>query len=72
MRLPPQTEEQRAKSDELRSLVKRSIDRFNAMSPEEQRTVREAQRKSWVIGEFMLSNPDATREYAEAIYDKIR
>lgn len=72
MRLPPQTEEQRVKSDELRLLVKQSIDRFNAMSPEDQRKEREAQRKSWVIGEFMLSNPDVTREYAEAIYDKIR
>lgn len=32
---------------------------------------KDAQRKSWVVGEFMLSHPDATREYAEAIYYKI-
>lgn len=32
---------------------------------------KEAQRKSWVIGEFMLEHPEATREYAEAIYSEI-
>lgn len=32
---------------------------------------RDAQCKSWVIGEFMLSNPDATREYAEKIYERV-
>jgi hypothetical protein len=30
-----------------------------------------AQRKSWVIGEFMLEHPEATREYAEEIYAKV-
>lgn len=30
-----------------------------------------AQRKSWVIGNFMLDHPEATREYAESIYAKI-
>lgn len=30
-----------------------------------------AQRKSWVIGEFMLQHPDVTREYAEEIYAKV-
>ena len=29
----------------------------------------ETQRRSWVIGELMLSNPDMTRAQAEAIYD---
>ena len=32
---------------------------------------KDAQRKSWVIGEFMLEHPDATREYAEAVYAKV-
>jgi hypothetical protein len=27
---------------------------------------KDAQRKSWVVGEFMLSHPEVTREYAEA------
>ena len=29
-----------------------------------------AQRKSWVIGNFMLDHPEVTREYAEEIYKK--
>jgi hypothetical protein len=32
---------------------------------------KDAQRKSWVIGEFMLEHPDATREYAESVYSKV-
>jgi hypothetical protein len=30
-----------------------------------------AQRKSWVIGEMMLSHPDMTREEAERIYSEV-
>ncbi|MDP2410330.1 MAG: hypothetical protein Q8M26_08595 [Pseudolabrys sp.] len=30
-----------------------------------------AQRKSWVIGNFMLDHPEVTREYAEEIYAKV-
>jgi hypothetical protein len=37
------------------------------MSPEE----REAQRRSWVIGEMMLEHPEMSREYAEMIYDRV-
>ena len=29
-----------------------------------------AQRKSWVIGNFMIDHPEVTREYAEAVYAK--
>ncbi len=32
---------------------------------------KDAQRKSWVIGEFMLEHPEVTREYAEAVYQKV-
>lgn len=32
---------------------------------------KDAQRKSWVIGNFMLDHPEATREYAEKIYADI-
>ena len=31
----------------------------------------DAQRKSWVVGEFMLLHPDVTREYAESVYAKV-
>lgn len=36
------------------------------MTPEERR----AQRRSWVIGELMLANPEMTRDEACAIYDR--
>lgn len=39
----------------------------HVMTPEE----KAAQRKSWVIGQFMLSHPGVTREYAEAVYEKV-
>lgn len=32
---------------------------------------KDAQRKSWVIGEMMLGHPEMTREQAEAIYAKV-
>ena len=32
---------------------------------------RDAQRKSWVIGEMLLSNPDMSREEALRIYAEI-
>ena len=50
---------------ELLELLKKAKD--HVMTAEE----KAAQRKSWVIGNFMLDHPDATREYAEEIYAKI-
>ncbi len=32
---------------------------------------KDAQRKSWVIGSFMLDHPEVSREYAEEIYKKV-
>jgi hypothetical protein len=32
---------------------------------------REAQRRSWVIGEMMLEHPEMSREQAEAIYNRV-
>lgn len=45
--------------------------RFDAMSPEAKREMRAAQRKSWVIGNFMLDHPESTREEVEEIYQKV-
>jgi hypothetical protein len=56
------------------SLEQRLIDaqkRYDAMLPEAKLKMREAQRKSWVIGNFMLDHPGATREDAEEIYEKV-
>lgn len=45
--------------------------KFDALSPEQKREHREAQRKSWVIGETMLAHPNMTRSEAEEIYEKV-
>ena len=50
---------------DLDELVRRSIEAFNALPPEEKRRHCHAQRVSWVYGNLALSNPDITREMVE-------
>lgn len=69
--IPPQTPEQKKRHDELLKSIATAKARYEAMTPEQQREERRAQRKSWVIGNMMLDNTDMTREHAEAIFDKI-
>lgn len=45
--------------------------RWDTMTPEARKEMRDAQRKSWVVGNFMLDHPEATREEAEEIYQKV-
>lgn len=52
-------------SEELKALLEKA--KAHVMTKEE----KEAQRKSWVIGNFMLDHPDVTREYAENIYKQV-
>ena len=54
---------------ELTELLRQAIDAFDKLTPEQQRAHRAAQRKSWVIGELMLANPEMTREEAARLYD---
>lgn len=56
---------------ELDRLLREAVAAFDKLTPEQQKEHRRAQRKSWVIGEFMLAHPEATREYAERIYDEV-
>jgi hypothetical protein len=56
---------------DLDDLIKKSVAAYNAMTPEQKREMRRAQRKSWVIGEMMLENPEMSREYAECIYASV-
>lgn len=56
---------------DLAALVKRAVAAFEALSPEQQKEVRRAQRKSWGVGETMLSHPEMTREEAEALNEKV-
>lgn len=53
------------------SLLIEAQRRFDAMSPQEKGAMREAQRKSWVIGETLLSHPNMTRAEAEELYEKV-
>lgn len=56
---------------ELEKLIKEAQAKFDALTPEQQREHRRAQRKSWVVGETMLSHPDMSREDAEKLYDSL-
>lgn len=56
---------------ELDELVKRVKAAFDALTPQQQREHRTAQRKSWVIGEMMVAHPEMTREEASRRYDEM-
>lgn len=56
----------RPRHEELDALLARAM----ALPPMTPAQI-EAQRRSWVIGEMMLSNPNMTRERAAAIYDDV-
>jgi hypothetical protein len=60
-----------SRSPDLQKLVRDAQARFEALSPEQKRAHVEAQKKSWVVGETMLSHPEMTREEAEALYEKV-
>ena len=62
----------------LDRLIKEACARFDALSPEQQREHRRAQRKSqvasrksWVVGEMLLAHPDMSREHAEKLWDEL-
>jgi hypothetical protein len=55
----------------LGDLIRRAIAEYSAMTPEQKRAHRAAQRKSWVVGETMLAHPEMSREEAEALYDSV-
>lgn len=52
-------------SEELKVLIEKA--KTHVMSKDE----KDNQRKSWVIGNFMLDHPQITREYAENIYKQV-
>jgi len=51
--------------------LKAAAQRFKELPIDEQHKMIAAQRRSWVIGETMLSHPEMTREEAEALYYKV-
>lgn len=56
---------------ELTKLLQEAVERFDALTPAQKLEMQMAQRRSWVIGNMMLSNPHMSRDYAERLYDKI-
>lgn len=50
---------------ELDALVKRSIEAFNSMTPEQKTEHLRQQKISWVYGELAIDNPNITREQIE-------
>ena len=53
---------------DLEERCKEAVKRFKGLPPEQQRAIREAQRKSWVIGELMIEHPDMSRGKAERLW----
>ena len=51
--------------------LKDAARRFREMPAEEQDKMRAAQRKSWTVGEMMLSHLEMTREEAERLYYEV-
>lgn len=56
---------------DIESLLAKAQNAWEAMTHEMKQEMRDAQRKSWVIGEFMIQHPSATRQHAEEIYEKV-
>jgi len=54
---------------ELKELVKKANDRFNALSPEEQAAERKAQRDSWVRAEMNWPKPKFKMVNGVKVYD---
>lgn len=60
---------------DLQALIKRAIEEFEKLSPEEKRAHRRAQAISWVYGNINLDrdeagDPEIPREEIERIYDE--
>lgn len=55
---------------ELTEMLRQAAARFDSLSAADKMCHREAQRRSWVVGETMLAHPEMTRQRAEELYDE--
>ena len=55
----------------LNDLVRMACEAYDKLTPEQQAAHREAQRKSWVVGEMMIEHPELTKAEVEQIYEEI-
>lgn len=56
---------------DLTDLLRRAVAAFDAMSETQKADHRRKQRRSWVVGETILSHPEMSRADAEALYDRV-
>lgn len=56
-------------ADDLKELVRRSIEAFNVLSPEEQKAYRKAQRDSYVRAELSWPKPKFKWVDGVKVYD---
>jgi hypothetical protein len=66
----PRTPEQIDRDKCLATLIELSAMSFASMSPERQAEYRQAQRRSWAIGELMLEHPEITLAQATKRVDE--
>ena len=57
---------------DIEQRIKDAAAAFEKLPPKRQAELRERQRRSWVVGELMLENPDMTEQYANQLYDEAR
>jgi hypothetical protein len=55
----------------LEELLIQAQKRWDAMTPEARKEMREAQRKGYVVAEFRMQHPEMSKEDAEEIYEKV-
>jgi hypothetical protein len=66
---PEPTPEQRAASAELQRKIDEAQKRFEAMSPDDQKKMRDAQRESWVRAEMSWPKPKFKMIDGVKVYD---
>ena len=54
----------------LTAAIKRSIERFDSLTPEQQQAYRYEQKRSWARGEMGLEHPEMTNAEIAALVDR--
>ncbi len=55
----------------LQDMLAAAVARYRDMSPDQKRKMWADQRRSWVVGEMLLSHPELTRYQVEAMCDEM-
>lgn len=68
---PEQIAQSKKRSEELKRLVDAAMERFNALSPEEQAEHRRQQRESWVRAEMSWPKPKFEMVEIDGVMTKV-